>query len=155
MALLGDMHVLYDDIRYFLSEEAERGVFVKFSGAGASGASLDDTLNALQVPGTGTTSGAVAAGLLMCDVVDIDETRYRLNPHRDEVRVGSKVRLLKKGWVYTDQVSGTPSGGDTAYMIPLGKVAPTDSGGQPKVGRFGGRKHSNGFVLLEVDVTYN
>lgn len=152
--LKGDRHLLYDDIRWFCNDVAERGVILAHSGSGASGVSLDDTLNLVYLPGTGSVSGLLPAGLLINDFVDIDETRYHINHHKDEVRVGGKAHLLKRGWVYTDKLKSgdTPKAGDAAYLAPSGEVSKTQATGAAQVGTFKGRKDADGFVLLEVDI---
>jgi hypothetical protein len=153
MALKGDRHIVYDDIRYFCNDVTERGVILVHSGSGASGRSMDDTLNVAYLPGTGSVSGLKAVGLLLNDFVDIDESRYQLNKNKLEERVGGKAWLLKKGWVYTDQLKSgdTPSNGVAAYVAPSGEVSTTATNAD-RVGTFKGRKHTDGFVLLEVDI---
>jgi hypothetical protein len=153
MALKGDRHILYDDIRWFCADATERGVILVHSGSGASGVSLDDTLNLVTLPGTGSVSGLVLAGFLLNDFVDIDETRFHMNNHKDEQRVGSKAHLLKKGWVFTNKlVSGnTPSAGLPAYLGASGNVS-TTSTNAARVGTFKGRKDGDGYVLVEIDI---
>lgn len=153
MALKGDRHILYDDIRYFCNDVTERGVVLVHSGSGSSGVNLDDTLNLVTLPGTGSVSGLKPAGLLLNDFVNIDESRYPINYNKDEQRIGTKAHLLKKGWVYTDQlVSGnTPGAGDAAYLGASGKVS-TTSTNAARVGTFKGRKDGNGFVSVEIDI---
>lgn len=153
MALKGDRHILYDDIRWFCNDVTERGVILVHSGSGASGINMDDTLNLVTLPGTGSVSGLLPAGLLLNDFVDIDESRYHLNFHKDEQRIGSKAHLLKKGWVFTDKlVTGdTPKAGQVAYLGASGKVS-TTSTNAATVGKFKGRKDGSGFVCLEVDI---
>lgn len=153
MALKPDRHLFYDDIRWFCNDVTERGVILVHSGSGASGTSMDDTTNLVTLPGTGSVSGLSPAGLLLNDFVDIDESRFHINFQKDEMRVGSKAHLLKKGWVHTDQLKSgdTPYAGLPAYLGASGKVS-TTSTNAARVGTFKGRKDSLGFVLLEVDI---
>lgn len=154
MALKGDRHILYDDIRWFCNDEVERGGILVHSGSGASGVSMDDTLNLVTVPGTGSVSGLLPAGLLLNDFVNLDESRFHLNRHRDEQRLGSKAHLLKKGWVFTNKlVSGnTPKAGDPAYLGASGYVSTSSANSAAQVGTFKGRKDGDGYVLVEVDI---
>lgn len=153
MALKGDRHILYDDIRYFCNDKTERGVFLVHSGSGGNGVSMDNTDYLVTLP-TGSVSGLRVAGLLMNDFVDIDETRFHLNKHKDEERVGGKAHLLKKGWVYTNKIKSgdNPTAGVPAYLVTNGECSVTQESGAPRVGTFKGTKDSNGYVLLEVDV---
>jgi hypothetical protein len=153
MALKNDRHLLYDDIRYFCNDVTERGVILCHSGSGGSGVSLDNILDLVYLC-TGQVSGVKPAGLLINDIVDVDETRFHINYAKDEMRVGSKCHLLKKGWVITDKlVSGqTPKAGDPAYLAPSGSVTTSSANSAPRVGTFKNRKDGNNFVTLEVDI---
>jgi hypothetical protein len=102
-------------------------------------------------------SGYRVAGLLLNDVVDIDLSRYRLSFHRDEVNIGNRVTLLTKGRVTTNNVTGTPSRGATAYLGANGVLTPTLSatGGEvatPKVGEFVGGRDEDGYATVDVDL---
>lgn len=151
--------MVYDNIKFVLNTSGEAGIICVYKTAtsGSSGNGESD-LNEVLVPnpsasGSGTLSGLVAAGLLVNQVVSIDESRYQLNEHKNEVRVGSPVHLLKKGGLFTNQVSGTPKLGDTAYVTYDGKVAPTATHpNTPSVGVFGGVKDANGYVMLYLDI---
>lgn len=153
MALKGDRHILYDDIRWFCNDVTERGVILVHSGSGGSGVSMDDTLNLVTLPGTGSVSGLLPAGLLLNDFVTVDESRFHINFAKDEMRTGGKAHLLKKGWVFTNMLKSgdNPSAGATAYLAASGKVS-TTSTNAATVGTFKGHKDSSGYVLLEVDI---
>ncbi len=157
MALKGERTILYDEIRYFCNEVASRGIFLTHSGSGGSGVSYDNTLDVVTIPGTGVTaaSGLKVAGLLLNDMVSVDQSRYRINPMKDEMQIGGKCHLLVKGRVSTDKVKAgeSPSAGVPAYLAPTGFVTSGTSTGSDRVGTFKGRKDANGFVLLEVNVT--
>jgi hypothetical protein len=150
--LKSDRHLLYDDIRHFCNDVAERGVILVYSGSGGSGNNMDHPLALVTLPGTGSVSGLRPAGLLINDFVSVDETRFHRNFAKDEMPVGSKAHLLKKGWVHTNKVSGNPGAGDVAYLAASGNVSPTQATGAATVGKFGGRKDSDGYALLEVDL---
>lgn len=153
MALKGDRHILYDDIRWFCNDVTERGVILVHSGSGGSGVSMDNILNLVTLPGTGSVSGLLPAGLLLNDFVDVDESRFHINFQKDEQRIGSKAHLLKKGWVFTDQLvtGNTPSAGGPAYLGASGKVSTTATNAA-RVGTFKGHKDGDGFVLVEIDI---
>lgn len=156
MALKGERTILYDEIRYFCNDVTERGVFMAHSGSGASGIGYDQTLDLVVIPGTGVTaaSGLKIAGLLLNDIVDVDLSKYRLNPYKDEMKKGGKCHLLVKGRVFTNALKAgdTPSAGAPAYVCATGFVTTTSGTGCQCVGAFRNRKDANSFVLLDVDV---
>lgn len=131
MALKGDRSELDTDISFFMNVVAEKGELVHLL-TGGSGAAMDNS-NALAVTATG--DGSQPLGILLNDVVDIDQTRQHLNWHKDEVQKGGKVTILTKGWVVTDKVTGTPAAGTVAYVNADGTVG-EQSGGSAAVGRF-------------------
>lgn len=159
MALKQDRSTLQTDISFFMNEVAERGGVASLSTAG-SGASMDNG-NAV-VTYAADPSGAVPLGLLINDMVNIDLTRQHLNQHKDEVQKGGKVTLLNKGYVVTDQLEGTPSGGDLAYLGHSGNLAtPTVAAGtdggqdQPAVGRFLSDVDQYGYAKVYIDLPNN
>lgn len=149
MALKGDRHELDTDISYFMNETASRGVVVSVSTQG-SGAAMDNASAVATV--AAEASGAIALGVLMNDVVNIDQTRQHLNWHKDEVQQGSKVTILTKGFVVTDQISGTPSAGDTAYLADSGLIAGSQDGTAPAIGRFLSTKDADGYAKVSVNL---
>ncbi len=154
MALKPDRHESRTDLSYFMNTTATRGGIVIHS-TGGSGAAMD-TANAVVVAPTTVVSGTNPAGLLLNDVVNIDLTRQHINFHKDEVQQGSKVLLLREGWVVTNTTSGTPTVGAPAFYNILGQlttVAPTDdllADERYKVGRFLSIPDSDGYVKVEI-----
>jgi hypothetical protein len=150
MALKPDRSIVFpEDISYYMNVVAERGLIVIHASSG-SGAAMDQA-DAYVAVGTGqAVSGTKPAGLLMCDVVNNDLTRYHANWHKDEVQVGGKVPLLRHGWVVTDQISGTPTAGDVAYYTSTGLLTPSDPGSGTQVGRFLSKKDADGFAKVEI-----
>ena len=147
MALKPDRVEHLTDLSFFMNETAERGVIVAHSTAG-SGAAMDDS-NAV-VAGVSATSD-LPAGLLLNDVVNIDLTRQHLNFHQDEVQIGSKVLLLRRGTVVTDQVdSSTISPGGAAYFTSAGLLTTGTSSAQ--VGRFLSTADADGYVKVEINI---
>ena len=119
MALKGDRVEHLTDISYFKSDAvAERGLILVHN-TGGSGAAMDDSA-ALVADAAAYTDQP--AGLLLSEVVNIDLTRQHYNQHKDEMNLGGKVTLLRRGTVVTDQLSGTPVIGEQAYFGLDGKL---------------------------------
>jgi hypothetical protein len=149
MALKGDRHELDTDISFFMTEVEERGVFVALSGAG-SGAAMDNSAAVAYTPTN--PSGQYALGILLNDIVNLDLTRQHLNQHKDEVQLGSKVTIGRKGYWVTDQVYGTVTAGADAYLHSGGQVSSTQLTGAPKVGQFLSTKNSEGYAKVAVNL---
>jgi hypothetical protein len=150
MALKGDRVEHLTDIGFFKSDAViERGLIVAHL-TGGSGAAMDDSLAQVD---TVSSTGDSAAGLILNDVVNLDLTRQQYNAHKDEVQLGGKVTLLRRGTVVTDQVSGTPIVGEAAHFDAQGRlVTASQSSGSQQVGRFLGIKDSDGFVKVEINI---
>jgi len=149
MALKGDRHELDTEISYFMNETASQGVVVSISTQG-SGAAMDSASAVATV--AAEASGATALGILLNNVVDIDQTRQHINGHKDEVQSGGKVTILTKGFVVTDQISGTPTAGQTAYLADSGKIAGTQDGTAPAIGRFLSTKDADGYAKVSINL---
>ena len=138
MALKADRHELDVDISFFMNETAEKGQIVSISTAG-SGAAMDQAGALVSIQGA--NGSVIPVGVLLNDVVDLDLTRQHINFHKDEVQKGGKVSILKKGYVVTDQIEGTPTAGALAFMddADTGKfavAASVDDTEYTAVGRF-------------------
>lgn len=154
MALKGDRSILDDNITLTCESVAERGVTLVHKTAG-SGVAIGATAGEADL--VANPSGYKVAGMLYHDVVNIDETRYHRNFHKDETKVGERCRLITKGKLTTDKVTGTPTPGATAYLTTNGVLTPTLSttGGlvaTPKVGVFEGAKDENGFATVSLNL---
>lgn len=151
MSMKGDRHELMVDLHFFCNTAGNRGGVMSVV-TGGSGVSMDQSVAVVSY--ATLSSGSLPIGLCLQDVVNIDQTRQHINFHRDEVQQGSKVALLREGYVVTDQVvSGTsPTAGQLAYLGPAGQVTPTNTGAaaSPQVGKFLSSKDADGFVTLEV-----
>jgi hypothetical protein len=147
--LLANRHEFDTDISFFMNEVAERGFVVSVSTAG-SGASMDNSSAVVTV--AADASGAVPLGILLQDMVNVDQSRYTINKHKDEVNLGGKVAVLTKGFVTTDAISGTPSGGDTAYLADSGYISATQETGAVAIGRFLSSKNADGFAKVSVNL---
>jgi len=154
MALKADRNELDVDISFFMNETAEKGQIVCLSTVG-SGAAMDQAGALVTVSAAGT--GTFPVGVLLNDVVDIDLTRQHINWHKDEVQKGGKVSILKKGYVVTDQIEGTPTAGALAFLddADTGKFAIKGSVADGKryvVGRFMSKVDSDGYAKVEVNL---
>ena len=162
MALRPDRNEHLTDLSYFMNETAERGVVV-IHDTGGSGAAMDDSSAKVKKPTSASVSGTNPAGLLLNDVVSLDLTRQHLNYAKDEVQQGSKVLLLRRGTVVTDQISGTPTIGADAFVCSAGTISATAQNGvtldanggtaTPKVGKFLSTLDADGFAKVEINIT--
>ena len=165
MALRPDRNEHLTDLSYFMNEVAERGIVV-IHDTGGSGAAMDDSSALVKTPTSASVSGTNPAGLLLNDVVNLDLTRQHINYAKDEVQKGSKVLLLRRGTVVTDQISGTPTIGADAYVTRVGTISATAIEGvmtvfdgtiprpiTPKVGRFLSTLDADGFAKVEINIT--
>lgn len=157
MALKGDRIEpnAFTDLHFFMNEVAERGGVVSVS-TGASGASLDNSLALATYKAN--SSGGLPLGVLVNDMVSIDQTRQHINFYRDEVQIGGKVCLLRKGQVLTNMVTGTPSAGQFAILSSSGTVAASATFATlnlvatPVVGQWLSAKDADGYAVLSVDL---
>ena len=153
MALKADRHEFQTDISFFMDETATRGELVCHSTAG-SGAAMDQGVNLVHSPGTIAITH-VPVGILLNDVVNKDLTRTHLNHHKNEVQKGGKVTILRKGWVVTNNIDGTPSAGQVAYVQDdgnLANVSAVGASGSLCVGRFLSNKDEDGYAKVEVNL---
>ena len=145
MALKSDRYELQTDISFFCDTVATRGGVVSLNST-ASGAAMDQGVNLVEY--AAATTGT-PVGILLNDVVNKDLTRTHLNFYKDEVQKGGKVTVLRKGWVVTNTIDGSPSAGDVAYLGADGDIAAT---GTVKIGQFFTAKDADGYAKVEVDL---
>ena len=155
MALKADRYELQTDISFFYNEGvATRGCVVIHDSTTASGAAMDQGVTL--VKNAAATSSSIPVGILMNDVVNKDLTRTHLNQHKDEVQKGGKVTILRKGWVVTNAITGTPNVGDIAYAdhTNAGNITATSpaSSGVLAIGRFLSDKDEDGYAKVEVNL---
>lgn len=149
-------HHKYDVIetKFIGKYVGERGVTLCFDTSG-SGEVLGD--NHTYVDRL-SPSGKVPAGLLLVDIDGTtDLTRFDLNRYKEVQASGTPVPLLTKGYVVTNNVTGTPAAGNTAYLTTNGTLTPTVSatGGTvatPKVGQFQGGLDEDGYVAVQIEL---
>jgi hypothetical protein len=149
MALKGDRHELDTDISFFMNETGNRGVVVSVS-TGGSGAAMDSSVALCTI--AAEASGAEPLGVLLNDVVNIDLTRQHLNWHKDEVQQGGKVTILRKGFVVTDQISGTPTAGDVAFLADNGQISDAQDGTAVAIGQFLSTADADGFAKVSINI---
>ena len=156
MALKSDRLELQTDISFFYNDAAvTRGGVVVHDTAG-SGAAMDQGVNLVKYKQATATD--VPVGILLNDVVNKDLTRTHLNQHKDEVQKGGKVTILRKGYVVTDKITGTPVAGSVAYAdrATAGNIAvdaiTAAASGNLAIGRFLSTKDEDGYVKVEVNL---
>ena len=132
MALKGDRYEAATDISFFMNSTATRGGIVSYSSSG-SGVALDQGNAVVQY--RAAASGGVPLGLLLNDVVNIDQTRQHINFHQNEVQQGGKVTVLTDGWVVTNSVTavGTITAGTPAYLGAAGVLTDVQAAGATSV----------------------
>jgi hypothetical protein len=150
MALKPHRHEFQTDITFHCNDVTERGVVLVFGSSG-SGDAMDDPNAVVSLAAVAGTNKP--AGLLLNDMVNVNLARYHLNFNKDEMQIGGKCTLLKKGWVVTNKITGTPVAGDKAFLGANGTVTPT--AGTALVGQFLSAKDSGGYAKVEVNLPNN
>ena len=154
MALKADRHELDVDISFFMDATATRGGCVSLVAVG-SGAAMDQAKATVNY--VAAANDVIPVGILLNDVVNLDLTRQHINFHKDEVQKGGKVSILKKGWVVTNMITGTPVAGALAYLDDdtagnLTVKANVDDGEYIPIGRFMSTKDEDDYVKVEINL---
>lgn len=156
MALKSDRKYIDTRIDFFMNETAERGGIVSISTVG-SGAAMDQ--GAQLGTYAANPSGAKPLGILTCDMVNIDLTRQKLNPYKEEVQIGGKVTICEKGEATTNRIQPgiTVTAGQTAYLHASGYISNSNflDHSNNVVGRFMSAKDENGFAKVAVNLPNN
>lgn len=159
MALKADRYEESTDISFFYNAgTATRGGVVVLDDQGlASGAALDQGENLVRYSGVANDGSDRPIGILLNDVVNKDLTRTHLNQYKDEVQKGGKVTVLTRGWVVTNNITGTPKAGDVAYASTTAGEIATVAGtaaasGSYALGRFMSRKDADGYAKVYVNL---
>ncbi len=148
-----------DITNFWTTVAAEKGgvASVVTQGSGAAlGINITDEAN---VVGYATSaSGSVAKGILLQTVAAaMSATRDFINYESGEIRPGDKCTLVKKGFVVTDMITGTPGVGGVAYLGASGLISTTSGsfGGVATavVGRFETTVDAAGFARVSIDIT--
>lgn len=153
MALKPDREELATDIAFYLNEVAERGGVAVLLTAGSGGAwktVMGDTKSVCTY--AAAPSGKLPLGILLNDqVARVTATGFTEQyGHKDQMPVGGKCTLLRRGWVVTNKVAGTPVGGEDAYVGASGLITPTAVAGAVKIGQFLGSKDEDGYARVAV-----
>ena len=152
MALRPDRNELQTDLSFFMNETAERGLVVVHSSQG-SGAAMDDSSAVVAIPTQATLAASHPAGLLLNDVVDLDLTRQHINFAKDEMQKGGKELLIRRGFVVTDQISGSITLGELAYFHVNGQLtSATAYSGSTAIGRWLSKKDADGFAKVDINI---
>lgn len=160
MALKADRYEAVTDISYVMNATATRGGVCCQLTAG-SGAALDQAANEARYIAAGG-SGYMPLGILLDDVVNYDLTKQHENWYRHQVQQGSKVSILRQGWVVTNMVHPqvAPSAGDRVFVHQSGLLtdAIVVNRTHPySVGVFQSSKDADGYYKVAVNfpvVTY-
>lgn len=146
MALGPNRQVFQTTIKYAVNEVAARGGILCASTTAGEATYLASATGAAVYP----------IGILLDDVEDMNFDRHPEYLQREVVDVGSVVGIANKGEFETDQVVGTPTQGQPAYLHPNGQVGAAQlTDGiytAPRVGTFRSGPNANGFVSLLVDL---
>ena len=148
MALKSDRYELQTDISFFYNDgTATRGCVVVHDSTAGSGAAMDQGVNLVKKATSGNP-----VGILLNDVVNKDLTRTHLNQYKDEVQKGGKVTVLRKGYVVTNAIDGSPVAGSGAYVSGsvAGNITMVVSG--TKIGAFLSSKDEDGYCKVEVNL---
>lgn len=155
MALKADRNIEAVELGFFINETANGGEVMSISTVG-SGVAMDPSVNL--VTAKASSSGAKPVGVCLQEVVNNDLTRVPNNWHKDQANVGDKVTLLRKGWIVTNKLTGTITGGDVAVLSSSGtlavKAAPAtyNEVANPVIGRFMSDKDQNGYAKVYIDL---
>jgi hypothetical protein len=155
MALRPDRDIRLDEIRFTCPVAASEGDILVFD-TSASGAGTHGEARGSVTKQT-TPSGYKVAGMVLHDVVDIDQTQYHRNWHNSESVINEPVCLAKQGWVTISNVIGTPTVGNKAYLGSSGRsaVTPSVAGGEianPVIGQFETIKDEDGYCAVRLDI---
>lgn len=157
MALKPDREELAHDISFYMNEAAERGGIATILTAGSGGGwktVMGDVKNVVTY--AASQSGKTPAGALLNDMTTVNTRTGYTNRYgqRDEMPVGSKCTLLRRGWITTNKVFGTPVGGEAALVGPSGlfmpSPAPSGVVAGAVVGQFLGSKDEDGYARVSV-----
>lgn len=162
MALKGDRYEFFVDISNFGNSVMTRGGVVSYAGFGSGGA-LDQSQ--AYVAYNANSSGSFPAGLLLNDMVSIDLTRQHINWYQDQIIIGGKVTLGKKGYWVTNNLTQGPSPiavGDIAVLTSSGNIMNLPGSNlaagswnkalNPQIGTFLSTLDEDGYAKVSVDI---
>ena len=153
MALKSDRYEFQTDISFYYNQGvADRGGVVVHGATAGSGAAMDQGANLVRYKAV--VEGDIPVGLLLNDVVNLDLTRRHINIYKDEVQLGGKVTVLRKGYVVTNMIDNLDvSAGEVAYASSVNAGNISNSGSAPlAIGRFLSAKDEDGYAKVEVNL---
>jgi hypothetical protein len=128
-----------------------------------SGSALDQSV--AYVGYAANSSGSAPVGILLEDMVSYDLTRQHINYYRDEVIIGGKLAIGKKGWWVTNNIIAGATSiaiGDRAVLSSSGNITnvsiANDLNGtwnkalNPMVGRFESTLDEDGYAKVAPDL---
>ena len=146
MALGPNRQIFQTTIAYAVNEAAERGGILCASTTAGQAEYLTSP----------TGSAVYPIGILLDDVEDMNFDRHPEYLQREAVDIGSVVGIANKGEFQTDQIVGSPTQGQPAYLHPNGAIGATQLTdgitSAPRVGTFRSAKDANGFATVLVDL---
>lgn len=140
------------EVTFFMTEVAEPGVCVVFGPSSSGvGDGYDDPNAVVSLPTGASGETSVAVGMLLTNVVDIDESKYTRNYHKNEVSLGGAVTILTHGWALTNMIASgeTPVSGQDAFYGAGGVWSTTDNG-NGRAGVFMTGKDADGYAKVAV-----
>ena len=159
MALKGDRQEITHDVTFFNNDTtAERGGIVTISTVG-SGAALDQA--AAVVTYATAISGKCPVGMLLNDIVNVNQAKYHVNFHKNESQTGSKCVIMTEGWATTNMLipGVAPTAGAVAVLSQSGLIGISTSAGvvasdyttgNARIGRFMSGKDEDGYAKIYV-----
>lgn len=136
---------------------AEAGGLAGVVSAG-SGVALDDPGSSGTGPGQGGVntvdyvadpSGVQAVGALLHSIeAKPTDDLARRNYHNGSQWPSDPVSLMRRGWLVTDMITGSPVAGADAYLGASGYFSTTQASGAPTVGRFETTADADGFAKV-------
>ena len=154
MALKGPREEHITTNTYRMNETADQGIGVWVS-TGGSGIGLVSAAQLATAAGVPTSGSARFVGMLMTEVVNIDQTKQHINWHKDQVQQGNPVRIMRDGWAITDKIypGVDPSAGDTAYVYHSGFFTNVDNAdANTVVGTFETSEDEDGYATVYIKV---
>jgi hypothetical protein len=138
------------------STTAEAGQILTYSTAGSGQLTLGT--RPILVKST-NPSGQKPAGMVMHDIISLDETVTHRNWHKYVQKQGEAVEIAKKESYTTNSYVGVPTAGATAYLGSSGLlcVTPSVTGGlvaNPIVGEFEGVADEDGYVSVRIELPH-
>lgn len=163
MALKPDRQVIQYDVSYFSSGVMTRGGVACQAtppGSGGMDEAAQKAYYATNVAGGTGPSGLVPLGLILDDVVNIDQSVQFTNPFKSEMQTGDKVAMAVKGDFRTNMLYASNVATGAVYPVnaylALSGLLTDQTGfagsGWPVVGKFLSRRDADGYAKVRIDL---